>query len=407
MSHRVSPSVAGLLALTFVPLAAGCSNDPARSTCAVEYTNVNVARPSGASSVPLTLLPDARLDAVGDGFVLLGTDGSSVRWALLGRDGVATGDEQSLAVPPHAAGPWFAVAGLNTPGDHIVIAYVPVDPPGAPAFGTRELMTMSARIDNTAPTAPSSSGPIGFGAEVTMRSGRAGMHAGVAWAQHGQTTISARLLGGDGLPVEADLTLGPVSDSIPGCLRFSSGKGDLTVGFIDTSTVGAPLFVGTEIAEDGSANNSLRLKIGKELPDCVDLVSSDKGYGVAWHSAGVGTGGVGTYFGMYEPARPGFPSAQVQSDVRVEGAVPAVAGLGWLGTQYALVFARPTSAEVWPIDAMGARKGVLPVLPSVAGHLGTVSSLAIGSVLYTTYADYLRDKDFSGGSRLLVKVTCP
>ena len=50
------------------------------------------------AGTPLTLLPDARLDQVGDGYFLLGSDGSTVRWAALSADGTLSGEADRKSV---------------------------------------------------------------------------------------------------------------------------------------------------------------------------------------------------------------------------------------------------------------------------------------------------------------------
>jgi hypothetical protein len=353
---------------------------------------------ASAPSPSIILLPDARLDSVGDGFVLLGTDGANVLWAVVGKDGVIVGDEQSIPIPAHTAGPWFAAAGKNAPGDQIVIAFVA----GAsgPA-GDVDLSTFTVQIDGTAPTLPASSGRIPAAANVTMMTGRAGMHAGIAWAVPGTTTISARIVGGDGLAVAGDWTLGSVQDF--SCLRFSPGKGDLTLGYLDLSgTPPAYVFVVSEIDAGGTPQQPFRLPVGNEpvdSPSCVQLVATDKGYGVAWHSMGVAT-----YFGAYNPPSTHFQSYRVLWDVV---APLPLGGLGWLGKNYAVVFARPGGPEVWPIDAMGQRQGFLDVFPSRVAHTGALSTQPVGSILYATYADYSDKVGTSTGSREWVKVSCP
>lgn len=383
----------------------GCNSDPTRSACVVQLSQVTVPRQAHPTATPLLLLPQARLDAVGDVFVLMGTDGARVYWAVLGKDGVAIGDEHSVAVPAHAAGPWFAVAGVGTPQDHLLIATMAPDEPGSVSSGNRELVISSYAIDAPAAVSTVVSGTIPTTAEIAMRSGRAGLHAAIAWASPGQTRVMARVLGGDGVAVGTDLDLGEVGDTVSGCLRFSAGKGDLTLGFVDTSVPGAPLFVASEIASDGSLTDPLRLHLGKvvpELPGCVELAPAGDGYGVAWHSAGVGI-----YFGVYNPSRREFPNVLVRSDVRVRGAVPGVSGVGWMGKSYAILFAQDRGAEIWPLDANGNRQGELPILPSVSGYIGNVSTQSVGTAMYATYADYPSADDHSNGSRLLVKVSCP
>lgn len=387
MSHRLSFPVVGLL----VFVAAGCSDALVPSTCVIEKHRIE--------GTPLTLLPDARLDRVGDGFVLLGSDGDNVRWASLGTEGVI-GAEHFIAVPAHVGQPWFAVAGTSGPMDHLVVAYIPA---GAAATGMVDLMTFSVEFDNTMPTLPVAVGQIPATAQVAVGSGRGGMQAALTWGVPGTTNISARILGGDGRAIGADLVLGSVEDF--DCLGFTPGKGDLTVGYVDGSgTPPAYKFLGIEISATRILQPAFTLPIGNQRPGCVELVPTDTGYALAWHSSGIGT-----YFGVFEPSTSQFPNQLVLGDVRVSGEPPNLGGLGWMGKQYALVFARDTGAEVWPIDAMGHRKGSLPVFPSTVGHTGALSTQPVGAVLYATYADYTYadPANRSAGVRFLVKVSCP
>lgn len=389
MSHRFSLTVVGLL----LAVPAGCSDGLAPSTCVIEKYRIE--------GTPLTLLPDARLDRVGDGFVLLGSDGGNVLWASLGTNGII-GPEHMIAVPAHVGRPWFAVAGTTGPMDHLVVAYVPA---AAATTGMVDLMTFAVGFDNTTPTLPVAVGRIPAAAEVAMMSGRGGMHAALTWRVSGTSTISAQVLGGDGRAIGEVLVLGNVGNS--SCLRFLPGKGDLTIGYADLSaTPLSPTFVAREISAAGIPQNPFTLRIGNQLPSCVELVPTDTGYGVAWHSEKIGT-----FFGVFEPTSSQFPNQPVLDDVRVakEDQPVILGGVGWLGKQYAVVFARPKGAEVWPIDAMGHRMGSLPVLPSDVGNTGTLSTQPVGSVFYATYADYASadPANQSSGIRFLVKVSCP
>jgi hypothetical protein len=388
MFHRLPLLVAGLMVAAIAGI--GCTNDPVQSNCAIE--------PHVIDPTVLTLLPDARLDRVGDGFVLFGTDGNKVYWASLDTNG-AIGDQREYMVPSHAGQIWFAAAGTTAPMDHVLVAYVS---PSPAVMGMVDLMAVSVGFDGTMPTLPIVTGQIPATANVAMSSGRGGMHAGVTWGVQGTSKIAARILGGDGQVIGSDLALGTVGDF--DCLRFSPGKGDLTVGYVDLSgTPPVPRFVGTEISPAGSVQPAFTLSIGKELPGCVELVPADTGYGVAWHAAKIGTS-----FAVYDPASPQFPNHLVLADVRVP-VPPGLGGLGWMGKSFALVFAHETGAEVWPIDAMGLRQGTLPVFPSSVGHTGTLSTQPVGNALYATYADYTYadPANRSAGQRLLVKVTCP
>src|SRR4051812_38086205 len=96
-------------ALPLAAVLAGCPSEQPTMTCAVKSFSL----PGNA----LTLLSDVRMDRIVDGFMLFGTDGSTVSWAALSQDG-QLGDVHSYPVPDHAAGPWFAAAGTAAPGDH-------------------------------------------------------------------------------------------------------------------------------------------------------------------------------------------------------------------------------------------------------------------------------------------------
>jgi hypothetical protein len=139
------------------------------------------------------LLRQARLDRVGDTFVLIGNDGTTVRWAALSSAGVL-GTERALALPADATSPRFALAGVAAPGDRVVVAYLITAANGVDT----ELHAVAAPIDGSVGGAP---GPslVTFpdGAITTpmveMGSSRAGMVAGLAWYDAPGAAISASL----------------------------------------------------------------------------------------------------------------------------------------------------------------------------------------------------------------------
>jgi len=374
-----------------------CPSDPAPPTCVLE------SMPLAGNS--LTLLSQGRLDRVGSAFVLIGTDGTSVRWAQLSSTG-QLGEVRSVAVPAHRNGPWFAVAGVTTPGDRVVIAFTPDQ--AATTANQMELRTFSVGIDGTAPSVPAAIGSIPDGLsgslQVSMMSGRAGRHAGLTWAVRGTADISALVLDGLGAALAAPVTVARAADDFD-CLRFSSGRKDLTVGYVDLSgTPPAPAFVAGEIDEQGALLPSFRLPLGKRTPGCVELTPTDTGYGIAWHNI------EGTYTGMYSPEISGqnFRSDLLLADVRAGGA-PALGGLGWTGKDFALFLDRSSGLEAWRVDQSSRQKGGILTFPSTVGHVGLLSSQPVGLALYGTYADYSSaiPGNESAGQRFLVKVTCP
>lgn len=391
MFHRSSLGVAGLAALVAM---GGCGGgDSTSTTCVLEQHRIDGS--------DLTLLSDARLDVVGDAFVLIGTDGATVRWANLSHEGVLGPQHQYDLTDAHLAGPWAALAGSDAAGDRLLVAFVA---DGAVSTGTADLMVYALHSDGTLPVGPTVAGKIAIGAnaKVVMSSGRGGMHAGVAWGTTGSSTLTARVLDGEGRIVGSDLTLGTVGAF--DCLGFLPGKGDLTVGYLDESgTPPVPTFQATEISAAGTAPVPFRLQVGKEVPECIELAPTDTGYGVAWHTAGIGFS-----FGVFEPSQPTFPSRMFLGDIRfLPAQAPPLGGVGWMGKQYAIGFARGEGAEVRLIDAMGNEKGKLPVFPSTLGHTGRLSTQPVGMALYATYADYKDAAATTAGQRFLVKVSCP
>ena len=393
MSHGRSLLCA---ALVLVAATAGCPGTSYQTACTVEPVKL-----AGSS---LTLLKDARLDRVGDGFFLLGSDGNNVSWASLTAAG-HLGDEHTLAVPAHVDGPWLAMAGTAGAADHVLVAYTVA--PAASGDTTADLMIISANADGTAPSAPLVVGQLPVGAAlVSMGSGRGGMHAGLAWVAPATTVVGARIFDGAGQPVGADLALGTIG-STSSCLRFSPGRDDLTLGFLDLSgTPPAHAFVGTEINVQGTAGPSFRLSLGTKAAGCVELVATDTGYGLSWHNQDVAV-----MAGIFNSETDQmFILNQVRSDAQVSGGVQAVAGYGWVGKDYLVVIAHQSGAEAFSVNSMGGRTSGSVTFPSVNGFTGPLSGQPVGAAYYATYGDYMSAANLASGqgpgSRYFVKVTC-
>src|SRR5438128_2399719 len=90
--------VGSVLAGLFV----SCGGDSLPTLC-----SVTVAHLPGND---LTLRSDARLDRVGDGFMLFASEKDRVLVEALGAHG-APGILAAIPVPPHSDGPWVAAAG--------------------------------------------------------------------------------------------------------------------------------------------------------------------------------------------------------------------------------------------------------------------------------------------------------
>src|SRR5438045_8949868 len=96
----------GLVAVALA--AAACQAEVGDAGC-------QLTRQVTLAGTPLTLLPDARLDQVGNGYFLLGSDGNNVRWAAVSADGTLSGEE-AQPLPPGVTSAYYAAAGVAKPG---------------------------------------------------------------------------------------------------------------------------------------------------------------------------------------------------------------------------------------------------------------------------------------------------
>jgi hypothetical protein len=388
-------------------VSAQCGDDlPARCTLTTKSIAANA----------LALLPDARLDRVANGFVLLGSSGDQVLWQTIDSAGNA-GPLRTAAVPAHTDGPWFGVAGTpGAPGDHVVILYA-TNPSGDMAT----LTSMTFLIDGSAGTPPASAGMIpDRGAMkapllVSAGSGQAGQHMGLLWSLKGKGTVKARIFGSTGQPLGDEVSLGAV-DNVD-CPRFIAGQGDLTATFVKTS--GSPptqAVVAREFNADGSSGSTVNLGLvdwsADEAAGCVSMGASSSAYGFAWRTnSKTFSGDDYAYFdptagsGTYTPY-------QVLSDERASGGHAApIVGLGKTAdsvTRFILLAAEVAGGKAWEIDFQGHPLSQPVFFPSVNGNTGTFSSAPLAGSLYVTYADYTGQTatDHSHGARIFGQVTC-
>jgi hypothetical protein len=375
-----------------------CQTDSATPSCRLQQ---EIELPG----TPLTLLPGARLDQVGGGFVLIGYDGQQVRWATVDLTGLL-GTEQNVALAPPAAGPWFGLTGVSAPGDTLLMAYgQPSANPGAidlfvslaPSDGA------SAPVSGMLATVP---GPIGAGGTlVAMGSGRAGMQAGLAVAVAGQPQVTFWSLRGH------DLAAAPLTQSTAGaqidCLAFGPGAGDLTLGYLTEQLPDDPdpTWGILELDQSGQSVSAVGLPLGTVHPTCPLTTATSGGYAVAWQND------IGSFLELYDRGSNAITSSLLAGAVAFGGAdlQPPLVGLGPVTSGYAVVFAEVNAAEAWHVDEPGSHlaPGTL-VFPSQNGQIGQVSSLPLGGSVYATYADYtaLSSGVGTAGQRFLVKVSC-
>ncbi len=412
ISVRARLASAGALLLAFQSswFLAGCQSSVGDAGC--QLTQVTVLPGS-----PLTLLPDARLERVGDGFVLIGSDGATVRWASLTATGVL-GPERSLTLPPGATSPRFAVAGTTTAGDRVLVAYLT---PAANQFDA-ELHVIAATADGSEPGVP---GPalVTFveGATVdpplvelgSSGNGKA-MTAGLAWFDRQAGAIRFVTLDGAGQML-GEPTTGE-SGAAFSCLDFSGGKGDVTFTYnryLDDAPRPPSNFI-SEAQENGHVDNVLRLSVAqtRESLTCSVVAPTTKGYAMAWQDYS------GSWLAIAErktdepDAGATVPGYKVISypfgsatDFGGPDLQPPLRGLAQFGTDYGVILAKPHAVELWRLDGFGVRQDGALVFPSLMGNLGEISVVQVGSALVGSYADYT-DTDGTAGRRLFVTATC-
>jgi hypothetical protein len=355
---------------------------------------------------PLTMLSAARLDRVGNAFLLLGSDPPLVRWAPVDERGTV-GAEASAQVPPMASGPWFAGAGRSTAGDTVLIAY------GAPSTGGMvDMQVMSVPVNGGTPVTtalgvklpdPSSAG----GALVTMGSSRDGLRAGLAWTIPGQPQINVQVLGGDGHALGAPLVQ-PASTTAPQvpCLSFINGKNNLAVGFLTQISTNDPNpgWTLVEVGDEGGLDHYVTFRLGTQNPTCPLSSATTGGYVTTWQNQ------LGSWIGVYDTTSNILTSHLFAGAVTFGGAdaQPPLAGVGSVaGGDYAVVLAAPGAAEAWRVDGMGKVGTDAVTFPSSVGEMGQISTVSLGGAMYATYADYTSSSTVgTDGQRFFVKVTC-
>jgi hypothetical protein len=360
---------------------------------------------------PLTLLADARLDPIGAGYVLIGSDTSSVRWAALDANGTM-GAEQALPLPSGVSSPIYAVAGVNAPADSVLIGYLTPATNGVDA----DLRFIVAPADGSAPgvagapvltLAGAANGPPPL---MAFTSSRSGMAAGLAWADvaSGQLFYAAVTGAGAfaGTPVSVDAQAGDLT-----CLLFGSGSGPFTLQYLhDSPAATSPIWV-TVAADDGGSLTSrvtLSLPSGKHPTTCAVATPAGTGWALVWQDTS------GSWLSSYSPS-PTAGSGLVQSygfapatDFGGPDVQPPLVGLSPFGLDFGVLLARPRDVEMWRIDAMGNRHPGALVFPSLQDNFGEVSATPTADgKLAVTYADFTSSSATPAtGRRLFVNAAC-
>jgi hypothetical protein len=371
---------------------------------------------------PLTLLQNARLDQVGGGYFLLGSDDGNLRWGAVSADGTLSG-EQSYPLPAQATVIYYAMAGLESPADTVLLGYLRTDTTGT----NGELAVLALPADGSPPTAPAVTaqafpGGLPAASSVVMISSRAGMNAGLAWIDDGAGQVMFTSLNGSGTETHPGISTSSAARSPFGCLRFSPGKDDLTVVYYAATTgvyvqgtsASLPGWIIAEANEGGSVDSSTALAFtsSQSRDGCVQVTPTQGGYGIAWaDDQGYWLANY-TAQGNILSGPYGFASASSFGGPTLE---PPLAGLAPFGSDYGVLVSRPLDVELWRLDDMGDRRPGALIFPSVDGIYGQVSALPAGNPavqattgLVVTYADYTSPLGASPmtGSRIFANAVC-
>jgi hypothetical protein len=371
---------------------------------------------------PLTLMSNARLDAVGAGFVLIGADVSAVRWATITfvDDAWVLGTEHAFGLPTDVTAPLFAVAGSadGAPGDTVLVGWVTVDATGKKG----ELSTIVLPADGTPPLGPAAivhEFPSGVPAPGTlvMVSSRKGSNAGLGWVDvaSGQVLFAAVDATGQlvGTPTPTAPAVAPID-----CLSFQPGKDDLTLVYHATiTTKSSPGWVIVEASESGGVDSYNTLGYAEPYTQCALITPTPNGYGIAWQDPG------GDWLGMVMNGAAVLPEPKLfaaSSEFGGANVQAPLVGLASFQQDFGALFKRLQSAELWRLDPMGNRRPGALIFPSAQGNLGTVSTTlavggaatAAGAPLAVTYADYTGTMDTPDGgvthtgNRLFINAAC-
>jgi hypothetical protein len=383
---------------------AGCQTNVGDAGCRI---NKQIA----LEPTPLTQLRDARLEPVGDGFVLIGHDDTAVRWAPVTWS-MGLGSEQTLPLPDGARKPMYALGGKDAPGDTLHVGVI-LDAAG----GTdAELRLITVPVEGPTTAAPGDAlvtfaGQAGLNPSVALGSSHLGINTGVTWVDPADGMVRFVAVDGDGAAVGAPTPVDDAAYSIA-CLGFSPGRGDMNVTYQRFPAADAlPVWMISELSDTGVFMNwSLPIaQIGSPM-SCAVVTPTPSGYAVAWQDT------TGSWISIHTAQNfhvesVGFASATDFGGPDVQPPIVAVAPFetgevspagGTQPVDFGIVFARTKAVEVWRLNGRGTRRPGALILPSMDGNLGNPSAVVVNKSLIITYADYTA----TSGRRLVVDASC-
>jgi hypothetical protein len=359
-------------------------------------------------TTPLSLLPNVRVDRVGDGVVLIGADAdnATVRWLAIDANGVP-GAEHALALPADTTAVHYAMGGVSAAGDRVIVGVLT-----SVAAGTAtELHFIAAPSDGTAAPLP---GPavLTFAAGaaapvVTMGTTKSAMVAGLGWLAPDTGLPMYALVDGQGGIVDQAMN---AVDTDPAagyaCLGFTAGEGEATLSYLRYPTVALalPSWVIADYGP-GTGLSTLTLTVGQPGGDMIGCAltiptGTAGGYAMVWQD--FSGSWLSVYYGPPDNLVRSYPFAS-STDFGGPDLQPPLRGLAMFGADYSVVVEGQRSVELWRVDGGGTRRDGALVFPSLAGDVGTVSSVPRSGRLTSTYADFT---GASAGRRLVVDAQC-
>jgi hypothetical protein len=409
---------------------AGCGSD--QPFCA----QIGQQIPLGDS--PLALTQDAVLVRAGDGFVLAGLDGTTVRWGQLSSDGVVSG-ESAFALPEQPAstaggqvlGPLFAVSSKTAPGDQLVVVM------GVLQAGTTDHYEVHAWVHDLGSTLPPALQTLGVQAAAptsgTVRlvagSSPNGTRALVVWGVEGQLApIQYRMLGADGALVGSPGTIyddaDPNNIALWGSLNTTQNAPDLAITLVEPPKQknGQSLWRRFQLSDDGSIGGEadIGLDVLAVSDDRIVSTPASDGYLLAWQN---NASNGGTYFADLTPPPPDAGSDTLDNVTTHQvlasalyGGYPNMPKLAWIapaGFDFTLGLVRSRGPEILRFDVFADPMGKALYLPSLSGNTGPVSAWVGSDAVYVTYLDMPGSSSHgdagvpTGSQRYLVTVVSP
>ena len=363
---------------------------------------------------PLTLSSDAALEPMGASFFLhsADTDGSTVRWAQVSARGSLVAERQA-SIPSHTAGlgPWVAPAGTATPFDHVLVFFVA---PSGVEQNASALWVSSWPFDGIASGAATPTpqevvrlpGPLSA-LRVSVGSGLAGLHAGVAFGLSGFESFTFLALDGRGALVGGPQLAAGGADALDfKCLRVTStfgGTADMTLSYVRqaSETDPAPSWRFLSVDAGGGLGASTSMVLSGTNPACPSMVlPADGTVAVAWQDLGH------AWFVDWSPDVPQlFPREIDAAAAQPGGILRPIAGLGAFSKGFGILYDSPQGGALRAVDANAAPLQDDVTLPARAGHVGHLAAVPGPTSLYATYADY----DTAGaatGRRAFLRLAC-